>query len=344
MRIAPFQLERFFAEHEFSSRYLLSSSDCDGFEMKYIVGLAGEKQKEAWENLTLGYTESSGLPALRETIARQYQAVNPDQVIVLSPGEANFIAMNVLLEAGDHVICMAPAYQSLYDVPKAIGCELSFWNPTVANGEWYYNPDDLEKLIKKNTRLFVLNFPHNPTGYIPDQKDYKRITEIADRYGIWIFSDEMYRELYREPSFRLPAMSEVYSRSLSLWGMAKTFGLAGLRLGWLVIKDSSLMKEVRQYKDYLTICSSGPSEILSWIALDHREPLIKHNTSKIASNRDLFAQFCLRHQDRFQYFQPRAGSAAFTAQRPVYQFTSVVTGPDTVNHDRSFSCRIFSCF
>lgn len=308
MHIKPFQLERFFAQHEFSSKYLLSSSDCDGFEMKYILSLANKEQSTAWQNLTLGYTESSGLPALRQTIANQYETVKADEVLVLSPGEANFIAMNVLLSQGDHVVCMSPAYQSLIEVARAIGCDISFWKPTIVHDEWYFSPDDLQKLVKKNTKLFILNFPHNPTGFIPNQSDYHHILKIAGNHGVWVFSDEMYRELYRESSFRLPAAVDQYEKSLSLWGMAKTFGMAGTRLGWLVVKDKSLMTEIQEYKDYLTICSSAPSEILSWIALESKSILINENSRKIAVNTDLFAQFCKRNEKLFNYFPPRAGS------------------------------------
>jgi len=311
MKIKPFHLERYFAQYEFSSRYLLSSSDCDGYVLNEILGLASLSERVQWDNLQLGYTESSGLPELREEIARLYKDVNSEEVFVLSPGEANFIAMNVLLQRGDHFICMAPAYQSLYEVAKSIGCEPSFWNPSPKTTGWYYDPEELNKLITNKTKLIILNFPHNPTGYIPDLSDYNKIVSIARSHGIFIFSDEMYHQLEHNPKDTLPPLCEVYERSISLWGMAKTFALAGLRLGWIVCKDPVVMEEMKRFKDYLTICSPSTSEILALIALRNKSKLIQHNLDKIIKNIKLFKSFCDRHHHLLHFEPTKAGSTAF---------------------------------
>ena len=311
MKIKPFRLERYFAQYEFSSRYLLSSSDCDGLSLKEILALANSKEREQWDSLQLGYTESSGLPELREAIAGLYKNVSSDEVFVLSPGEANFIAMNVLLQPGDHVICMAPAYQSLYEVARSIGCELSFWNPTSDEKAWYYDPEELNKLVNLSTKLIILNFPHNPTGYIPSLNDYNKIVAIARRKGVFIFADEMYHQLEHDSHDTLPPMCEVYERSISLWGMAKTFALAGLRLGWIVCKDTLVMEEMNRFKDYLTICSPSTSEVLTLIALRNKRQLIQHNLDKIKANLLLFTTFCDEHRGHLQFAPTPAGSTAF---------------------------------
>jgi aspartate/methionine/tyrosine aminotransferase len=311
VKIKPFHLERYFAQHEFSARYLLSSSDCDGFSLKEILTLANPKEQEQWNALQLGYTESSGLPELREEIAELYKGISPDEVFVLSPGEANFIAMNVLLQSGDHVICMAPAYQSLYEVARSLGCDLSFWTPAPNEATWYYDPQDLEKLITDRTKLIILNFPHNPTGYIPSLEDYHKIISIARARGIFIFADEMYHLLEHDQHDTLPPICEVYERSISLWGMAKTFALAGLRLGWVVCKDVSVMEEMKRFKDYLTICNPSTSEVLALIALRNKRTLIDHNLKKITDNLQLFTAFCEQHPQHFQFAPTRAGSTAF---------------------------------
>ena len=311
MKIKPFLLERYFAQYEFSSRYLLSSSDCDGFSLNEILALANAKEREQWDTLQLGYTESSGLPELKEEISKHYKNVSSEEVFVLSPGEANFIAMNVLLQPGDHVICMAPAYQSLYEVTKSIGCELSFWNPSLDTEAWYYDPEELSKLITSKTKLIILNFPHNPTGYIPTLTDYTKIVSIARSKGVFIFADEMYHQLVHDPNDILPQMCEVYERSISLWGMAKTFALAGLRLGWIVCKDPVVMEEMKRFKDYLTICSPSTSEVLTLIALRNKRQLIQHNLDKISANIRLFTTFCDEHRRHLQFAPTLAGSTAF---------------------------------
>jgi aspartate/methionine/tyrosine aminotransferase len=282
MKIKDFAVERYFAKYEFTTQYMLSSSDCDGFSMKYVLDLASDDEKTAWENLKLGYTETLGSELLRKAILQHYKTIGLNEIVVSSPGEANFILMNILLEKGDNVICMSPMYQSLYQIAKELKCSVSYWKPNEEQGKWYYNPSDLKELIKPNTKLIVINFPHNPTGFSPEMDDYLKIIEIARQNGIAIFSDEMYRFLTQtENLVTLPSMCDFYENSVSLWGTAKTFGLAGLRLGWLTSKNKVLIKKVEKFKDYLSICNSATSEILGTIALKNMNEFLIPNLKKI---------------------------------------------------------------
>ena len=120
-------MERYFAEHEFTAKFLLSSSDCDPYPLQKIIDSASENELEQWNSIKLGYTPSEGSLFLREAIQKLYSKASAENILVSSPGELNFLAMNVLLEPSDHVITVSPCYQSLSDVVKAIGCELSYW-------------------------------------------------------------------------------------------------------------------------------------------------------------------------------------------------------------------------
>jgi aspartate/methionine/tyrosine aminotransferase len=311
MNLKDFKVERYFARYEFTARYLLSSSDCDGYSMNYVLDLASQEEKEQWDNLKLGYTETIGSEKLRIAVKQHYETIGLDEIVVSSPGEANFVLMNVLLNAGDHVICMTPMYQSLYQVSKDLGCSVSFWQPATDDKNWYYDPADLKKLITSNTKLIVLNFPHNPTGFSPNINDYKEIIEIARQKGITIFSDEMYRFLNHDSNVLLPSACDMYENAVSLWGTAKTFGLAGLRLGWLTSKNKELLRKVESFKDYLSICSSATSEILATIALNNLEKFLNPNLNKIKANILLFEQFYKRHTGFCDFLKPNSGSTAF---------------------------------
>ena len=309
MRIKPFKLERYFSKYEFSTKHLLSSSDCDGLSLEYVLSCADPGERKLWNELKLGYTESQGLPLLRESIAKQYKTITADQVLVLSPGEANFGFMNVLLEKGDHAICMTPMYQSLYQVAESIGCELTYWKPNEA--DWHYNPDDLKRLIKPTTKVLIVNFPHNPTGFLPSKEEVEAIVSIARQHNLIIYSDEMYHQLVPDQGAQIPALCDLYENAVSLWGMAKSFGLAGLRLGWIATRNTKILEEVMAYKDYLTICNNAMSEVLSLIALNHKEKFIPQNISKIKSNVDHFTRFQAAHEDVFDFVRPKGGSTAF---------------------------------
>ena len=314
MKFAPFELERYFARYEFSTRYLLSSSDCDGLSQAELVAMADPAARELWEQLTLGYTESLGHPILRAEIASLYRGIRPEDCLVVVPEEGILIAMQCILKAGDHVICTFPGYQSLYAIAEGMGCEVTRWEPETEDG-WYFNPDFLEKNIRPNTRLVVVNFPHNPTGYLPGQADYGRVIEIARQHRLYLFSDEMYRFLEYDPQDRLTSACEEYERAISLFGMSKTFGLAGLRLGWLVTRDAELLQRLAEFKDYTTICSSAPSEILAIMGLRTRDTLIKWHLARIQRNLDLLDLFFSEFAADFEWVKPRAGTIGFPRLR-----------------------------
>lgn len=308
MKLEDFKLERYFAQHEFTAKHLLSSSDCDGYEMNYVLQHASEQEVQMWNNIKLGYTDSVGNPLLRESILQFYKTNSIDDVVVASPGELNFIAMNVILKAQDHVVAVSPAYQSLHEVIQSLGCELSHWTP---NKDWEFDTGQLEELIQSNTKLIVINFPHNPTGSYLKIEQLEEIIALAEKHNLYVFSDEMYHKLTVDPKIELPPISDLYTKGISLWGTSKTFGMAGLRTGWLVCRDQQFLKKVISFKDYLSICSSSTSEILSIIALNHIDDFRLPNIKKIKQNIELFQEFSIQHKTICSFIPPRAGSTSF---------------------------------
>ncbi len=315
MRLEPFQLERYFGQYEFSVPFPLAASDCDGLSLAELLSLADAPTRDLWETLALGYTETQGHPLLRQEIAGLYVGCGPDQVLVGAPEELIFVAANCLVHNGDHVVCTFPGYQSLYSVAESLHAEVSRWEPDEADG-WRFDPDRLAELIRPSTRLIIVNFPHNPTGHLPAFDDYERILEIAASHGIPVFSDEMYRLLERTESDRLPAAVEVYDKAVSLSGVSKTLGLAGLRIGWLVVRDERLMRQLVQVKDYTTICSSAPSEILALAGLRARAAILTRHRERIERNLGLLEGFMAKYEPLFDWIPPRAGTISFPRFKP----------------------------
>ena len=320
--LEPFKLERYFAEYEFRVKYLLSASDCESLSVAELLALADEDGRRRWDTLRLGYTESQGDPSLRAEIAAQYTSIRPEGVLVAAPEEAIFIFMQALLRPGDHVICLQPAYQSLYAVARSIGCEVSPWPVELAeNGPgWRLDLERLAGLLRPNTRLLVLNFPHNPTGFVPEQAELEAILELARRHDVIVFGDEMYRGLEHDPARRLPAICDAYERGVSLSGLSKALALPGLRLGWLATRDLGLMPGWMQIKDYTTICSSAPSEVLGLIALRAAAQLLARSRATVQANLALARAAFADQPSRLRWIEPQGGSIAFPAW----------TGPGTV--------------
>lgn len=311
--IEPFHLERYFARWEFNAPYLLCTSDIQGYPLNDLLALADEEALDLWNHLTLGYTETPGHPLLRQEIAGLYQHISADQILCFAGAEeAIYIAMRVLLRPGDHMIVTFPGYQSSYQVAETIGAQVSRWTLRLENGAWMLDPDELRRLLQPNTRLVLVNFPHNPTGYLPTRTEWQAIQEIAAAAGVYLFSDEVYRLLEYDPDSRLPAaVDSGYEKALSLGVMSKPFGLAGLRIGWLAMREADLLGEMAGYKDYTTICNSAPSEILALIALRARQTVLVRSLALIEKNLALTNTYFVRMPEYFEWIAPRAGSIAF---------------------------------
>ena len=309
MRIKGFKLERYFAKHEFTASHLLSCSDCDGLSMQQILEQASEAEREMFQNLKLGYSESQGNPTLREAILQFYDQASVDNVVVSSPGELHFSLMNVMLEAGDHVVVTGPCYQAHTEVVKAIGCEVSFWYPNAEN--WQFAVEDLAALIRPATKLIVINFPHNPTGSYLEKAQLEAVVNLARQHQVYLYSDEMYHKLMLNGTPELSPVCDLYEKGISLWGTSKSFGAAGLRTGWLVAQDLDLLQQVVAYKDYLSICSSPPSEILTLMILNQAAHYIQANVRKIEQNVQRFQEFAATQPLVKKFILPRAGSTAF---------------------------------
>jgi len=310
MQIEPFKLERYFARHEFTAPYLLACSDCESLSVGELLQMepgAGRAFNELW----LGYTESQGHPHLREKIAALYTGIEPDQVLVHTGAEeALFIFMQVALQKGDHVIVHYPCYQSLAAIARAMGCDVTLWK-TTADDNWALDLDFVKKKLRPNTRLVIVNCPHNPTGHLMPRADFQDLVSLSEQHGFTIFSDEVYRFLEYEPQDRLPAICEVNDRGVSLGVMSKSFGLAGLRIGWIATRNRELLKAQAAYKDYTTICNSAPSEYLAIVALGHKDQLVERSLAIIRENLAIIEPFFERHADRFQWQTPKAGPIAF---------------------------------
>jgi aspartate/methionine/tyrosine aminotransferase len=263
----------------------------------------------------LGYTESQGSPELREAITGLYTTIKPEEVLVFSGAEEGiFTFMNVVLEAGDHIIVHTPCYQSLHEVARALGVEVSNW-VTSDEDNWELDVDWLVANIRPNTKAIVVNCPHNPTGYLMSPEKQAQIIAIARQHDAWLFSDEVYRGLEHNPADRLPAACDLYEKAVSLGVMSKTYGLPGLRIGWLATQNRTLYQQLAAFKDYTTICNSAPSEFLSIVALRQREQIVKRNLNIIRANLDLLDLFFATLKDVFVWQRPRACSTAFPRLR-----------------------------
>jgi aspartate/methionine/tyrosine aminotransferase len=343
-----FRLERFFARHEFSARHLLCASDCESISIGELLDLEPGAQ-DRFLKLKLGYTESTGHPELRRAIAGIYKTVDADDVLVFSGAqEAITLFLQGMLGAEDHAIVHWPCYQSLYEVAADAAGAVDRWEAD-ADNHWKLDIEKLLPLIRTNTRVIVVNTPHNPTGYLMPAADWRELHRIAASWGILVFCDEVYRESEYDPAERLPAGCEMGDHAVSLGVMSKTYGLAGLRIGWVATKNGAVMDRLRSMKDYTSICNSAPSEFLAELGLRHRQRLVDRNLKIIRGNLDLLDRFFDEFRERFVWHRPRAGAIAFPklVGQPIDDFceavlreTGVLLAPGSMFHDPGNHFRI----
>jgi aspartate/methionine/tyrosine aminotransferase len=311
MRIADFELERFFARWEFEAEHLLCASDVEGYPMAEVLALADDEMRDAWGGLKLGYTESTGHPLLRREIAALYETIDPDEVLTFAGAEeAIFCLMNVLTGPGHHVIVTWPGYQSLYEVARATGADVTLHELHETAG-WGIDLDLLRRQITPATRLIVVNAPHNPTGMLPDRATFDGLVGLATEANAHLLVDEVYRGLEFDEADRLPAGADALENGVSLGVMSKSYAMAGLRIGWLATSDRALLSRVARFKDYTTICSSAPSEILAIIGLRAGDGVLARSRAIVVSNLERLDSFFEDWADRFTWVRPRAGSIGY---------------------------------
>lgn len=312
MKIARFETEHFFAKYEFNTPYQLCNSDCETMSIEALLELA-DVSLTAFTQQTLGYTESQGNPELRQSIANTYQYCSPENIIVLAtPVEGIYLTARAILNPGDEVIVLSPAYDALINMfEHVVGNQnVKKWNFHPSDNGWELRIEELSQLLSPKTKMIVVNFPHNPTGYIPSPQMQQNIITIAEQNDVWLFSDEMYFGLVHEGTEKIPSMADLSPKAIVLSGLSKTYGLPGLRTGWLVVPNEQLKEEYVNWKFYTSICSPGPSEFLATAALKVWNELRQRSLIQINSNLKIADEFFHRWPSHFTWHRPLAGSTA----------------------------------
>ena len=305
-----FKLETHFSKWEFKAKFHMTASDAESITIKELLSLASPAEREDFENMWLGYTETFGAPELRDEISKLYTLGSPNRVLCFAgASEGIFVTNNVILDKDSHAIIITPSYQSHETLPTAI-CEATAI-PLNPDDNWSLDIDQISKAIKANTKLITINFPHNPTGTILPLDRYHALINICEKYGIYILHDEIFHGLGPTSASHLPFIADLYERGISLNVMSKAYGLPGLRIGWISCQDRTLLSKMERMKHYLSICNSGPSEKLSIIALKNRNVLLKRNCQIIDQNLPKLDAFFSKYKHLFEWRRPQASCMAF---------------------------------
>jgi len=258
MRLEPFALETWLAQHQAPAQWDFSTTGMGAMNLELNLG-----------TVNLGYGELSGTEPLRRALAQRYPHPDPERILVTQGAiEANLLAMTALLNPGDRVLTIAPGYQQYTAWPRFLGATVEIH--TLSESE-QFGPELLAPKLPRHPlpKLIILNHPHNPTGKCFDQDWLRDLLTWADHQGIWVLVDEVYRDLQPMGRDRLPSVASLGGERVIISdSFAKSLGAPGLRIGWLYAPPD-LLAQCRLIKDYLTISPSRPAEAVALGLLAH---------------------------------------------------------------------------
>lgn len=307
---------RRFLDYESKTPYVLSNSNTDALTVHELMDLEPEALEKILDR-RMEYTDPAGEESLREIIATMYKKIYPKNVLIHQGAEeAMYLAFQAIFKPGDVLLVQFPCYLPLIEMAVRRGCRIIPWHSRMSEG-WAWNHNILKKTIKApGIKGVYLNLPHNPTGYIPDNARISELIHLSERYGFWILCDEAYRYLeFERPGFgrnyRLDAACDWSAQAISFGSLSKSFGLPGLRLGWIASQNPQLIHQVLDYKTNATLCTSLPSQLLATVALHNREMIWRQKRKILQSNLALLHQFFAGNKAWFEWIPPSAGTVIF---------------------------------
>ncbi|KAF5660655.1 type I transaminase [Fusarium heterosporum] len=326
VRITPFAVEQWMDAYETTPGVLNVAETCAAsVSIDDLVAMSNGQAKNPIDtSIKLTYGAIPGSQTLRQRIAahcstKDVQLTAEDIIVTQGAISANFLSLYTLIGPGDHVICVYPTYQQLYDTPRSLGAEVTLWKLKKENG-WVPDVDELVGMIKPNTKMIIINNPNNPTGApIPDSF-ITQIAHIAEAKGIILFSDEVYRPLFhggasggKETEVPRPATTLNYKRTIATGSMSKGYALAGIRVGWIASRDKSIISAIMLARDYTTISVSQIDDQVARFALspEVKPALVERNITLARNNAKILKDFMHRYQSVCSWVEPKAGTTAF---------------------------------
>ena len=259
------------------------------------------------DDLLLFYGDHKGKPALRKRIAAE-SGLSIDDVLV-TPGAAAalFIVATSMLDKGDHVIVARSNYATNLETPLAIGAKVSYI-PMRFDMDYTLDTDELNRLISEETKLVSLTYPHNPTGAMIDETTLKKIIQIIERKNAFLLFDETYREMSFSP--KLPVAASLSDRVISVSSMSKSFGLPGIRIGWMICRNKQWMETFLAAKEQILITNSVIDEEIAYRYLCNKEKLFAPVQETIRRNFNVLKNF-MKSQDLLEWVEPQGGCICF---------------------------------
>ncbi|KAF2666896.1 aspartate/tyrosine/aromatic aminotransferase [Microthyrium microscopicum] len=324
VKFEHFAVERWMDDYETKSTHNLAETCCASISLDDLQALSEVKGLSLLSHSAkMTYGEIPGLKSLRTNLANLYSSKTstplPAENILITPGAimANHLIFYSLVGPGDHVICHYPTYQQLFDTPRSLGAEVDLWK-TSPEKNWSLDIDELEKMIKKNTKLIVINNPQNPTGAVVTKSNLEKLVAIASAHNITVMSDEVYRPIFHgigpmDKEFPPSILSLGYNNTIAVGSLSKAYSLAGIRTGWIASRSPEMIARIMNARHYTTISVSQlDSAVASYALAAHTiHALIGRNIKLAKNNLEILDKWVSDHREFCDYVKPVAGTTAF---------------------------------
>lgn len=308
MEVVPAHLEYWLRDYYFTAEIDISCSGVENFSFGEIRKLFNITPDDL-DRIVMRDSRTLGGTELRAAIGNRFANGNAERVMATNgSSEAIFLIMHSLLEPGDEVVVLDPAYQQLFSLAESIGCNMKRWQLRFENS---FRPDfsEARELIGPRTRMIVANFPHNPTGASLTPAEQNELIELAAGAGAYLVWDAAFAELtYDSPG--LPDPGERYDRSITLGTLSKAYGLPGLRVGWCLAAPDVLEHLIR-LRDYTTLALSPLVEHVATRAIENGDLLVKPRLAQARHNLELLFSWANDHTQFVSMVRPQGGVCVF---------------------------------
>jgi aspartate/methionine/tyrosine aminotransferase len=310
MKLEPFLLDQWLNKYQFGSapiRFNFGVSTGPIWTLRQLLELVGPDKESALFDQPLTYTDAAGSIELREAIAAM-QSVDPSEVqIFTGASEALLIALFLAAEPGANVILPFPGYPPIEAIARSFGLDVRRYHLCPENA-FCVDTDEIFKLADANTKLILVNRPHNPTGSTLDEASLGSLHDFAAERGIQFIVDEVYHPIYSGAA----APSAAALQHVTVLGdLSKALCLSGLRIGWVVERDRHRAEQYCDAKAYFTISNSSITEALAAAAVNHSEAIYARARQTVAANLALLDGFFSRLSDVLGWVRPTGGMTAF---------------------------------
>ncbi len=307
MQLKPFLLDVWLDQYEHNIEFNLAASTGPTWTVNDILGLADDETRERFLNHKLVYSRPAGADSLREAIAEMQDVPVEAVQIVTGASEALVALMWLAAEPGANVILPLPGFTTFSALPESLGIEARFYGVRRENG-FRIDPDEIKRLADANTKLILVNSPHNPTGATVSDEEMEALHAFSAERGIQLVSDEVYHPIYHgkrtTSAARLPHATVIAD-------MSKAFSIAGVRTGWMIEHDAKRRQQYWTARAYFSICNTTSGELLSEIAVRKRDVVLGKTQEVASRNLKLLESFMTEHADVLGWIRPQGGMTAF---------------------------------